>query len=1007
LQLPEFAGARIMREVVEPTSNLPMAIAAGLDGPRPAQKTLGACPMSANPPPLDALLDRPIRLPEVRPGPRAARLLAAALLAMAPAATARAADGPAEKPAASAFPRADVDFFETSVRPVLSEACLGCHGPKKQSSGLRLDSREALLEGGDNGPAVVPGKPDESLLVQAVARTHADIKMPPKKPLPATAVAALRRWVELGAPWADPPASAAKGAPKGDDLARKHWAFAPIRKAALPAVRDAAWVRSPIDAFVLARLEAAGLRPSPPADRRTLLRRATLDLLGVPPTAEEIEAFEDDPAPDAFARVVERLLASPLYGERWGRHWLDVARYADTKGYVFQEERKYPFAYTYRDYVIRAFNDDVPFDEFIVQQLAADRLDLKDDPGPLAAMGFLTVGRRFLNDRNEIIDDRIDIVGRGLLGLTIACARCHDHKYDPIPSEDYYSLYGVFASSVEPDELPRLEKPGSPLSKAAAKLEAEIQAARKARDDFLAVRRAELERDLRERFSRYLKAAYELELNARGAKIDERAAKDKLVPQRLRAAIFLWKRKLDAADPAKDAILGPWRQFAALPKDGFAQQAAELSRHLTAAHPLLARAFREHPPASMDDVAGRYVEVLAKLEERCREVDPETKQPRAALADASWESLRKALFGEGGVVEVPKEGARFLLDRAERTKYTQLGNKVQKLEAQSAGTIGRAMVMKDAERPVEPRVFVRGNPGRPGKQVPRRFLKVLSGPDRKPFDTGSGRLDLARAIVDPKNPLTARVLANRVWLWHFGQGLVTTPSDFGLRSDPPSHPELLDYLAARLREGGWSLKTLHRLILLSSAYQQQSVARPDYHERDPQNRLVWRYNRQRLDFETMRDSVLAVAGTLDPAEGGPAVSLNEPPFPPRRTVYGFIDRQNLDGVYRTFDFAVPDATSPRRFVTTVPQQALFLMNSPFIQEQARKLAATLEQEASSDPAGRVRAVYRRVLGRAPDDRETALGAAFLGRKAEAADALPPLAQLAQVLLLTNEFMFID
>jgi hypothetical protein len=913
---------------------------------------------------------------------------------------------------ASGQDRSAVDLFETSVRPVLAGSCLRCHGPEKQSSGLRLDSREALMSGGSSGPAIVPGDPGQSLLVQAVAQTHEELKMPPKKKLPDPAIAAIRRWVEMGAPWGSPAPTGAAGAGPG----RGHWAFTPIRHASVPAVRKGDWTRNFVDAFVLERLEQAGLVPSSSADRRTLIRRATVDLLGIPPTAEEIEAFETDPSPDAYPRLVERLLASPLYGERWGRHWLDVARYADTKGYVFQEERKYPFAYTYRDYVIRSFNRDLPFDRFVIEQVAADQLDLEGDPTPLAAMGFLTVGRRFLNDQNEIIDDRIDVVGRGLLGLSLGCARCHDHKYDPIPSEDYYSLYGVFASSVEPDELPRLERAGVPDPPETDSLRHELEAARKARDAYLAARTAELEKDLHERFSKYLKAAFELDLNPRHPKLDERAAADKLVPQRIRAVSFLWRRRLESAEAPRDPVVGTWKALAAVAKEGFAAKAREILSERSiqpgSVHPLLAKTFRDRPPASMDQVAARYVEILSGLEARSRALDPKTKQPRRALAEPDWESLRLAVFGPGGIVSIPADGARFVLDRPQRQRYTALSNAVQKLEAKSAGKAGRAMVMRDAPQPMEPHVLIRGNPGRPGKAVPRRFLKVLSGPDRRPFQKGSGRLELAQAVADAKNPLTARVLVNRVWHWHFGQGLVTTPSDFGVRSDPPSHPGLLDELAATFIDDGWSIKSLHRRIMLSSTYQQRSDPREDGLMRDPQNRLVWRFNRQRLDFETLRDSVLAVSGSLELAQAGPSVPINEPPFPPRRTVYGFIDRQNLDGVYRTFDFSVPDATSPKRFITNVPQQALFLMNSPFVQDQARELALAVERDTDHDSAStqaehRVRLVYRKVLGRSPGPRELELGTAFLDRKPAEHETVAPLAQLAQVLMLTNEFMFVD
>jgi hypothetical protein len=901
--------------------------------------------------------------------------------------------------------RVAAEFFEARVRPVLAESCQKCHGPQKQSSGLRLDSREAILRGGDSGPVLVPGKPDDSLLIQAVAQTHGELKMPPKGKLTEPAVQALRRWVEIGAPWVDSTAAAA-GSSSKLSAGLVHWAFEPLRAIPAPAVKARDWVRTPVDAFILARLEREGLKPSPPADRRTLIRRATLDLLGIPPTAEEIDDFENDPSPTAYKRLIDRLLASPLYGERWGRHWLDVARYADTKGYVFQEERKYPFAYTYRDYVIRAFNSDLPFDRFILEQLAADQLDLGGDPRPLAAMGFLTVGRRFLNDQNEIIDDRIDLVGRGLLGLSIGCARCHDHKYDPIPSEDYYSLYGVFASSVEPDELPSLDPPGSVASHEDAALQAQLDKARKARDEFLAARRRELEADLRARFSRHLKAAYTLELNPRHPDLEKRAEAEKLNPQRLRAAIFLWKRRLDRADASKDPVVGPLRAFSELPAQDFAARASELVGRLIPAapgtgagtHPLVLRALRDHPPASMDQAVARYVELLAALE-----ANPSGGRP---AAEPEWESLRQALFGPNGIIAIPAEGARFVLSRQDRPKFTQLGNAVKQLEARAAGKAGRAMIMKDAAQPLDPRVFIRGNPGRPGKPVPRQFLKVLAGPERKPFLKGSGRLELARAIVDPANPLTARVLVNRVWHWHFGQGLVQTPSDFGVRSDPPSHRELMDHLARGFIAGRWSIKALHRQIMLSNTYQQSSDLRPECQVKDPRNLWLWRFNRQRLDFEALRDSILAVSGSLDRSAGGPPVAISEPPFPPRRTLYGFIDRQNLDGTYRTFDFAVPDATSPRRFVTTVPQQALFLMNSPFILEQARRLAEQVSKDARS-PQDLVSRTYRRVLGRQPSPRELELGTVFLVRAKEVDKQLPPPAQLAQVLILTNEFHFLD
>jgi hypothetical protein len=941
------------------------------------------------------------------------------------------------------FPPEAVEFFEARVRPILLDRCVKCHGPKKQSSGLRLDSRESVLKGGQSGPAVVPANPEESLLIQAVSHRHDELKMPPSGKLPQLAIETLRHWVALGAPW---PAEAAKNTapPRGSTKSAvqpAHWAFRPVRPATPPPVQDRRWGRSPVDDFVLARLEAEGLAPSPPASKRTLIRRATIDLWGIPPTIEDIEAFEADTAPGAFGRVVDRLLASPRYGERWGRHWLDVARYADTKGYVFTQERRYPYAYTYRDYVIAALNADLPYDQFILHQLAADQLIQGDDQKPLAAMGFLTVGRRFLNDQNEIIDDRIDVVCRGLLGLTVTCARCHDHKYDPIPSDDYYSLYGVFASSVEPAELPLLNPPRA--GPQFADYQRKLAAAKKAHDQYVAARLNEFTAEMRLRFSAYLKAAYDLNFEPRNRRLEERALASGLNSPRLRGVIVLWRRHLETSSPVQDPVLGPWRAFAALPADSFAAGAAALQRELreakgsntSAVHPLVARALLGAPSATMAEVVARYTAIFAELETRWK--SHTSRSPGAvptALPEADWESLRLSLFGPHGWLAVPGDLMRFVLNQSQRAHLERLNGAIQRINATHPASPARAMVLTDAPQQVEPHVFLRGDPGRPGRAIPRRFLRLLSSPDAKPFQHGSGRLELARAIADRSNPLTARVLVNRVWQWHFGQGLVATSSDFGLRSEPPTHPELLDDLAAHFITSGWSWKALHRRIMLSSTYQQQSEPRSEALARDPENRLLWRFNRQRLDFEAMRDSVLAVSGALRSTFGGASAPITEPAFSTRRTLYGLIDRQNLSGDYRTFDFAVPDATSPRRFVTSVPQQALFLMNSHFLHDQARQLAALVQRQAdggshstaaeSLREAGEtVRRLYRRVLGRFPEPDELALATDFIRRQTASSAAgsaawrsmhpadgrprLSPWEQLSQVLLLTNEFMFID
>jgi hypothetical protein len=747
------------------------------------------------------------------------------------------------------------DFFERKVRPVLAEHCFSCHGSDKQRGGVRLDAREYLVKVRDEGTLVVPGQPDKSAILRVV-KHEGNYKMPPppKAKLPADVIADLTVWVKQGAVW---PAS--KKAAVDDGAAwKKHWAFQPVRQPTAPDVKDRAWASTnPIDRFILHKLEAMGLTPNQPADPATLMRRLHFDLVGLPPSADEVDAFvrevRQGAKPQAVVeKLVDRLLAAPQLGERWGRYWLDVARYADSKGYVFQEERRYPFAYTYRDYVVNAFNSDLPFDRFIVEQLAADRLvTLKQaEPSVQAAMGYLTLGRRFLNNVHDIIDDRIDVVSRGMMGLTVQCA----HKYDPIPSRDYYSLYGVFASSQEPRELPVIGTP----------------------------------------------------------------------PRN------------------KETI-------------AFEKKLAELQTAVT-----------------------KFEEANQKeLEARNRKV---------------------------------------------RDQLRALKKQVDAYLASAPGSPPRAMVLVDAERPMTPRVFLRGSPNNPGPTVPRQFLEVLAGDKREPFKDGSGRLELARAIASKDNPLTARVFANRVWLHLMGRGLVDTPSDFGLRSEPPSHPELLDYLAWRFMEDGWSVKKLIRGIVLSNTYQQASgrlrlsetanapVARPEDGSAkpqaaqtvDPDNRLYWRANRRRLDFEAMRDALLCVSGNLDSTMGGPAVDITKSATK-RRTIYGFIDRQNLPGMFRTFDFASPDATSPQRYETTVPQQALFLLNSPFVQEQARGVIEKLDD--TQDAGAKIQQLHRLVHAREAQPEEVRLGETFV--QAAGDGGMSAWERYAQVLLLSNEFQFVD
>jgi mono/diheme cytochrome c family protein len=732
------------------------------------------------------------------------------------------------------------EFFETKVRPVLAENCFSCHGATKPKGGIRLDRKEFIFKQRDE-PLIVPGQPEKSLLVRAI-RHETDYKMPPapKMKLNAQTIDDIAAWIKLGAAWPDEKAVTTAPDP------RKHWAFQPVTKPAIPTVKEKNWNINPIDAFIYAKLQSKGLAPNSPADARTLLRRLKFDLVGLPTTFDEAEAFarEWTTGDSVLEKQVERYLASPQYGERWARHWLDIARYADTKGYVFQEERKYAYAYTYRDYVVKALNEDLPYDQFLMQQLAADRLVAKGQApaSAQAAMGYLTLGRRFLNNIHDITDDRIDVVTRGMLGLTVACARCHDHKYDPISAKDYYGLYGVFMSSIEPKDLPLLGEPEQT------------------------------------------------------------------------------------------------KGYAAFQKQ------------------------------------------LGELEKAVKEFQTKNKK------------------------ELDEKNRKF------RDQLRALEKKVDAFKANSPSAPPRAMVMIDRPNPGDSRVLLRGSPGNPGPVAPRQFLTILANDKPMPLNDGSGRLDLARAIADKKNPLTARVFVNRVWQHYFGIGLVPTASDFGIRTDPPSHPELLDYLAWRFMEDGWSIKKLHRLIVTSRTYQLSSADHAKAREIDADNRWLARANRRRLDFEAQRDSWLAAAGTLDLKMGGPGVEITKAPYSNRRTIYGFIDRQNLPGMFRTFDLASPDSTTAQRYQTTVPQQALFMLNHPFVQEQTRALLKRAEFKAIEDEAGKIEVLHRIIYARQADADEVRIGQQFIeaaGRMAGPTTGMTPWERYTQALLLANEFAFVD
>ncbi len=903
-----------------------------------------------------------------------------------------------QAPGETASPDA-LDYFETHVRPVLAEHCIECHGPERQKMGLRLDRRAGMLQGGESGPALVPGDALASRLMQ-VLRYDGEVKMPPTGKLDDEKIAAIEAWITMGAPWpSDDAPVAAVGQSFDEKVAEaraEHWAFQPVKEPNLPELDDA-WVQSPIDQFVLARLREASLAPSVKADKRTLIRRATFDLLGLPPTPGEVDAFLADESPEAFERVVDRLLASPHYGERWARYWLDIARYSDTKGYVFQEERAFPFSHTYRDYVIHAFNEDLPYDRFLMHQLAADKMDFGGDKRPLAAMGYLTLGRRFIGNIHDITDDRIDVVTRGMMGLTVSCARCHDHKFDPISAADYYALYGVFRSSEQPEELPLLEEP-DPENPLYQKFVAELTSAEGEVSRYVQELHIGILSHTRENTTEYLLAAHDAQ-QAVDSEALQTLARDRGLRWQL---VERWRDYLKAKSAAPDAIWGPWAAFAVLSQEEFPTLAPELARqffeHVYADQPInakIAAAFEGASPTSMEEVAQRYgralddaarqwAELLASYSQIATRVEGAAPTRPTALPDPDAEAVRQVLYGLDSPSNVPSSDVEMLSDVPTRDQVRNRRNAVLRIKATHPGRPDRAMALTDAATLFDPYVFLRGDPAKTGDKVPRRFLQVLD-PACTPFAQGSGRLELAKAIASARNPLTARVFVNRVWMYHFGRPLVETTSDFGVRSEPPSHPELLDYLAWRFVQDGWSIKRLHRMIMLSSAYQQSSDDREDAVGVDPVNRLVWRQNRQRLDLESMRDAMLVAAGTLDTAMYGPSVDITQRPFPSRRSVYSYIERQNLPGMFRTFDFASPDAHSPKRYSTTVPQQALFMLNGPFAVEQARVVARRVEGEL----AERVHRLHEIVYQRPASEDEVVLAQEFVSRAAEAAPLDPP------------------
>ncbi len=917
--------------------------------------------------------------------------------------------------------------FNDHIRPILAENCLGCHGPdgNKREGDLRLDLETEARK------VIDPNNPNGSELFQRIITPDAELRMPPpasNKKLSAEQIDTLRSWIASGAEF------------------QGHWAFEPIVKPNLPNVDGDSL--TDIDRFLVAKLKARGLTFSPPIGRAQWLRRATFDLLGIPPTWEEVKEFEEDDSPLATEKVIDRLLDSPLYGQRWGRHWLDIARYADTHGGAAIGFTKFPFSYTYRDYVIRAFNDDLPYDRFIVEQLAADQIGLPPNHDSLAALGFLTVGMQFRN-KHDVIDDQIDVVTRGLLGLTVACARCHDHKYDAIPTENYYALYATFAASQAPDLLPLIGVPMA--SEEFRRYEVELANAQAVHED-LAREQIEIMRGrLRMQVGMYLtelvKGTPEQDLSS--AFLSYRT--DDLRP----LVTDRWREYL-ARLPDDDPVFGPWYQLSRLAADGFSTQAAGLVERLAKENgeplkpqdmrrldartpkwnPRVLDALSATALGSMFDVADVYGKVFANAHrewlsallstsaeaDSAASIVPDEDERHISANSSILRQLRRHLYAANTPTAIPDDVAISMLNRTAQDTVRGKRGAIENIHLSSAGSPPRAMILQEKMEPLEFTVFRRGNPLERGDPVKPHFLSVLSDGAPQTFADGKRRLGLAQAIIAPDNPLTSRVLVNWAWQRHFGMGLVRSPDDFGTRGEPPSNPQLLDFLASSFIEDGYSIKKLHRRIMRSAAYRQAALESESARAIDPENTLFWRMPRRKLDLEAMRDSMLAVSAELDTSFAGRPFDLHAQPVVPRRSIYGFVNRDIVNSLSSTFDGANPNACTAQRPDTTVPQQTLFALNSDFIQDRADQLAALSEKLGTENE--RIVWLFCRLYARDPGAEELLLATSFLhsedGQQSDPSAAAPGRhglhsravdstrwSRLAHVLLAANEFVFID
>ena len=1081
-----------------------------------------------------------------------------------------------ERPAAAITPQQAM-FFESKVRPVLVNNCYSCHAGKNIRADISLDSPAGLLKGNAHGPVLVPGDPDKSVLIH-VLNYDGKVKMPPSGKLRAEEIAALTAWVKMGAPW---PETGKREEGKGNSgvtggkpekivsaADKSVWPFKPFAKPALPPVKNSAWCQSPIDRFILAGLEAKGLKPAPPASKKDLLRRAYFDLIGLPPTPAEVDAFTADKSPDAFARVVDRLLASPQYGERWGRHWLDVARYADSNG--LDENTAFGNAFRYRDYIINAFNKDKPYDQLVREQLAGDLLPASTDEERnehLTATGFLSLGPKVLAEPDkpkmvmDIVDEQIEVTSKAFLGLTVACARCHDHKFDPIPTKDYYALAGIFKSTRTMETLNTVARCYErPLVTDAAKAQAEEQQRKvKQLEEDLKRETAKANQELvveqRTNLAKYLLAGWEVaqqpgvqslaelpphagdtrlfveaekfdrgnanrdfdgygkgigiihtvvvptfaewdinvrqtgnyQIEMRYAAMQSRPVKlllngkvandhaagsvtgswnpdgqkwevqgtysltagkntirienngdiphiDKLMlvsvevgsdrskpirsveqiaqTEHLNPAfVRLWSSRLRVAQ--NDPIMGAFLRYAQISADRFAQNAPMIAAQLADAHadPAIVQAFAGFAPTNLEQVAAKYQELFTNAQNG---------------KEGSLVALNTSLTTKNGLLTLPANPYPFHSTSVAKT----LKDKQQAVETAKAKMADVPLALAVEEGKIENvRVHLRGNTQTLGDEVPRHFLSVVSDGDKQIVDNKhSGRLELAQWITRPDNPLTGRVEVNRIWQEHFGQGIVRTPENFGLLSEKPTHPELLDWLAATFVEKSWSIKQMHRIIMLSSAYQMSTQADAKAALADPDNKMLSHFTRRRLEAEPFRDSLLFVAGKLDLKQGGSLLTTRNNDYvtndqsgnaaqynAPRRSIYLPIIRNALFDMFQAFDMGDPSMVNARRSTTIVSPQALYVMNSPFVQEQALAFAQDTMKAGKTD-GEKINYAYRKAYSRPATPAEIANASSFLTRYGQALAASVPDANkrqektwqsLCQVLLAANEFIYVN